>query len=419
MLMISKTAWVLRELTRKMWVRAVLVAVLGLAAAFIGLLLAPYISEHMARRFGAESVDQILGILASSMLAVTTFSLAIAVQAYAAAANSATPRASRLLQEDLTTQNVLATFVGAFLFSLVGIIALNAGVYGERGRVVLFAVTILVVALVVFALLRWISHLMCFGRIEDTLERVEVAATKALKNRSREPFLGGKAWSGGLPEGVSALRPESIGYVQHIDIKALDDCAGEAGGEIWLSDLPGSYAHPEHPLLYLGGVQPSDELAGRLRSAFTIENGRNFDQDPRFGLIVLSEIASRALSPSVNDPGTAIDVIGRLLRALSHWRPRNNPEVRYQRLNVPPTATMDLLQDAFGPIGRDGAGLIEVQIRLQKALAALAGSQPELFADAAQQVASVARERADRAFAIESDRQRLDAVLRELQRLPG
>jgi uncharacterized membrane protein len=320
MITINKAVWVLHVLTRQMWVRAVSVAVLGAAAAFVGVLLAPYIPDALARRFGSDSVDQILGILASSMLAVTTFSLAIAVQVYAAAANSATPRASRLLQEDRTTQNVLATFVGAFLFSLVGIIALNAGFYGERGRVVLFAVSVIVIALVVIALLRWISHLMSFGRIEDTLERVERTATKALESRAREPFLGGRSWSGEPADGVCALSPEAIGYVQHIDVAALAECAEEVDGEIWLADLPGGFAFPEYPLLYLGGATVSDELASKLRSAFTIKNARSFDQDPRFGLVVLSEIASRALSSSVNDPGTAIDVIGRLQRVLSRWQ---------------------------------------------------------------------------------------------------
>jgi uncharacterized membrane protein len=38
---------------------------------------------------------------------------------------------------------------------------------------------------------------------------------------------------------------------------------------------------------------------------------------PRFGLITLSEIASRALSPAVNDPGTAIQIISSHVRLFS------------------------------------------------------------------------------------------------------
>ncbi|HIA0041491.1 TPA: DUF2254 family protein, partial [Escherichia coli] len=106
------------------------------------------IPESVSVKVGAEAVDNILNILASSMLAVTTFSLSIMVTAYGSATTNVTPRATRLVVEDVTTQNVLATFIGSFLFSLVGIIALNMGAYGERGRVILFIVTLVVIALI-------------------------------------------------------------------------------------------------------------------------------------------------------------------------------------------------------------------------------------------------------------------------------
>jgi uncharacterized membrane protein len=44
---------------------------------------------------------------------------------------------------------------------------------------------------------------------------------------------------------------------------------------------------------------------------------RYFHEDPRFGLITLSEIASRALS--VNDPSTAIQIISSHVRLFSVW----------------------------------------------------------------------------------------------------
>ena len=83
------------------------------------------------------------------MLAVTTFSLSTMVSAYSAATSNVTPRATKLIMEDTTTQTVLSTFVGSFLFSLVGIIALSTGALRRPGRVVLFAVTILVIVAIV------------------------------------------------------------------------------------------------------------------------------------------------------------------------------------------------------------------------------------------------------------------------------
>ena len=157
--MISRYAWYLREVPKKVWVRVVSFAVFAFLAAGLARVLPPYLSDDVALQTGSEAVAQLLGILTSSMLAVTTFSLSIAVSAFAAAARTAIPRATVLLQEDRTTQNVLATFLGAFLFGLVGLITLHAEFYNASGKEVVFLFTVSVIGLVVVALICWIGHL--------------------------------------------------------------------------------------------------------------------------------------------------------------------------------------------------------------------------------------------------------------------
>ena len=66
------------------------------------------------------------------MLVVAAFSLSTMVQAYAAAAPATTPRVAELPRRDRAAQAALATFSGAFLFALVGILAL--GVRRQRVR---------------------------------------------------------------------------------------------------------------------------------------------------------------------------------------------------------------------------------------------------------------------------------------------
>ncbi|MEZ5202287.1 MAG: DUF2254 family protein [Micropruina glycogenica] len=58
----------------------------------------------------------------------------------------------------------------------------------------------------------------------------------------------------------------------------------------------------------------TDDQLDAVRRAFEINAHRTYDQDPRLGLVALAEIAIRALSPAVNDPGTAIEVLGALER---------------------------------------------------------------------------------------------------------
>lgn len=108
--MISRWSWLLRQLKRRLWFRASLLSVLAVATALAAILLEPFIPRDLSARIGAQAVDDILNILASSLLAVTIFSLSTAVSAYSAATSSVSPRATKLLIEDVTTQNVLATF---------------------------------------------------------------------------------------------------------------------------------------------------------------------------------------------------------------------------------------------------------------------------------------------------------------------
>lgn len=413
--MISKTQWQILNLMRKLWVRAALIGLLGVAAAFASQALAPLIPASLSSKIGAEAADQILGILASSMLAVVTFSLSIAVMAFANAARNATPRATRLLQQDGTTQNVLATFIGAFLFSLVGIIGLNAGLYGAQERLILFVTTIAVVALVVITLLRWISHLTEFGRMEDTLNRVEAAATQALRHRVENPLMGGERPPHPPPNDAIPIYSERIGYVQHIDMPAIAECGEEHDAQIWLTAVPGSFAHPAEPLLYVKADKLSEEAKASFAKAFTCDDQRSFDQDPRFGLIVLSEIASRALSPAVNDPGTAIDILGRLVRILTIWKDQKETESIFPKIYVPPIKASELMEDAFQPVARDGAGIIEVQIRLHKSLQALAAIGPGEFAAPAKQMAHEALERARKGMSLKSEIERLEQIVARME----
>ncbi|MDX1706677.1 DUF2254 domain-containing protein [Pseudidiomarina sp.] len=408
--MSSRYIWQLHEIFKKVWVRVISFTLLALLSVVLARVLAPYLPEAIALQIGEKTVEDMLSILTSSMLAVTTFSLAIAVSAFAAATESATPRATILLQEDRTTQNVLATFLGAFLFGLVGLIALHAKLYSEAGRVVVFLFTATVIGLVVVALIRWIGHLMEFGRMGDTLDRVERAATASLTKRLESPFLGGRPQTEPVPDHCVAVVSVETGYIQHIDMQELQNCADKMDTEIYVRCLPATFVHRGDVLMSVAATDMTDEAADAMRRAMTTGSHRTFEGDPRFGLIVMTEIASKALSPAVNDPGTAIDVLGRLTRILSNWRDRPDADVQFSRLMVPAITAADVFEDAFRPIARDGAGFVEVQIRLQKSLAALARVVPDAFAVPARKMSEDALERARRASLLPADMAAIQAA---------
>lgn len=394
--------------------RSSLFAVAAVATAFLAVVVKPYLPEDLGAGIGADSVDAILTIIASSMLAVTTFSLGITLSAFSSASNNVTPRAARLLMDDVTTQNALATFLGAFLFSIVGIIALKAEFYGETGRLVLFVVTVAVVIVIFVTFIRWIDILRSFGRVGDTIDRVEKAAEESLSNRLASPYLGAKPLRGAPPEGAIPTMPSVTGYVEHLDVEQLSACAERHQLDLYLTAMPGAFVHGAVPLVWAVGDGKEDLPEDELRSAFTIEDYRTYEQDPRFGILVLAEVASRALSPAVNDPGTAIDILGRGVRLLARWSDRGDAEVCYPRLWIEPIKALDFFEDFFRPIARDGAALVEVQIRLQKALFALAQNGTTALREAAVLLSRESLARAEKALVLESDREILRSLSEEV-----
>lgn len=373
------------RLPQRMWFRLVVFAVGALAlvgvASAAGALLP---TSAVAIDFGQDAALRILQILATSMLAVTTFSLTAMISAYAAAAQGTTPRATQLLIADRTSQNALSTFLGSFVFAIVGIVALSTDSFNDRGRSVLFLGTLFVIALVVATLLRWIHHLTGFGRVPDVIDRVERAATTAIRSYARDPHLGGVA-PVAVPDGALEVVSDRVGYVTGVDIGRLQRVADEAGLTVHMDAMPGAFVGRGTSLARVVGALDEDAAAG-VRGAFRVERHRTYEQDPRLGLIALAEIGSRALSPAVNDPGTAIVVLGAVERVVTELLTceadddagggnggggsgsGSDAEPRFPRVHVPMVALGDLVEDAFRPLARDGAGMVEVGLRVQRVL---------------------------------------------------
>ena len=408
----SKWHWIYKKIASKLWVRASLFCAVGIFTALLALLVRGYIPDDISRKIGADAVDSILTILASSMLAVTTFSLSTMVSAYSAASNSATPRATKLLLEDSTAQNALSTFIGAFLFSLVGIIALHTGIYGDSGRIVLFVVTLIVIFIIIAMLIKWIEHLSQLGRMGKTIAMVEDATEKTLKQELERPNLGGTPVDSVKtpPKHCPVMAPK-IGYVQYIDMNKLSTLAEKLGIFIFISIMPGEFNDLTRPIAYTI-EKLAEEDHKTIIDSFSIEPNRSFDQDLRYGFVILSQIASRALSPAVNDPGTSLDVISTTVRILAPYisKPNFKGEILYPRVYVPNIQLRELFEDIFMPIARDGASLIEVQLFLQRAFFSLSQIANEEIKKLLYTHSQLAVKRANLALKLQEDKDALKAL---------
>lgn len=403
-----------KRLGERLWVKPLAVCLLSFAGVFLAKVAdLAYLGEALPG-INAESIETMLTILASSMLGVATFAVASMVAAYASASSAATPRSFSLVIADDVSQNALSTFIGAFIFGVVALTAMKNEFFQPGGRVALFGLTVVVFALVVLTFVRWVDRIARLGRLGSSIEKVEAAATAAFRRRKATPTLRGAPARRQLPQG-EAVYADAVGYVQRVDVATLQACAEAAHAWVSVVALPGTFATPGRPLAYVGtdegadadpdGGEPAAIDTGRIASAFVIGQDRLFDEDPRFGLVVLAEIADKALSPAVNDSGTAIAIIGSLARLLVLWGApvETAAEPTYPRVEVPELSVQDMFDDAFTPIARDGAGAVEVVVRLQKALSSLAFQADASMRDAARAHGRMALARAEKAMHLPED----------------
>ncbi|NMA98109.1 MAG: DUF2254 domain-containing protein [Phyllobacteriaceae bacterium] len=388
----------LRQLVQRMWFLPAAFSGIALLTIVIAYLLALYAPEELPFIMPANAVQTILQILASSLLTVAVFALSTVVSAFSGASAATTPRAVPLIAGDLRAQTSISVFIGAFLFSIVGIIGLSIGIYSEAGRLFLFVVTLSVVVLVVTSLIRWIGQISAIGRVGYTIGAVEKATRDAINVMEEFPYLGGQRldWE---PEGEAIPAPIS-GYVQHCDMPALQRVAEEHDLKISVMARPGAYATPVKPLALVEG-RLDDDLRERISECFVLGESRTYDSDPRFGMIVLGEIGDKAMSAGINDPGTGIVVIDTATRLLLDWK-EERQEVRYDRVFVSRIRPADVLDDVYRPTARDGAAILEVMIRLMKSLETVAECNPA-FTRAAHDFARQTLRRAEAAMKLDDD----------------
>ncbi|MDV3251559.1 DUF2254 domain-containing protein [Devosia sp. BK] len=379
----------LRQLLQRMWFLPAAFSALAVLTVIIAYILARFAPDELPFVMPANAVQSILQILASSLLTVAVFALSTVVGALSSASSATTPRAVPLVAGDLRAQTSISVFIGAFLFSIVGIIGLSAGLYSEAGRLFLFVVTLGVLVLVVAALIRWIGQISAIGRVGNTIDAVEKATHDALAVMAEHPLLDGRLLDG-EPQGerITAQKP---GYVQHCDTVELQRLAEEHDLTLAVLARPGAYATPVRPVLAVEGTFGED-VAEELAACFVIGDTRSYDSDPRFGFIVLGEIADKAMSAGINDPGTAIDVIDTVTRLLLEFEDEKE-DAKHDRVFVARLDPADVLEDVFRPLARDGAHIVEVMIRLMKCLETVAACNPS-FAAAAQALGEDALERA-------------------------
>ena len=169
--------------------------------------------------------------------------------------------------------------------------------------------------------------------------------------------------------------------IAKLNIESLVRQGRQAQGAIVMACAVGDTVVEDTLLLEVRGGEhhlPERELM----RAITLERERTFEQDPKYPIRLLVDVAIKALSPAINDPTTAVQTIDQL-EDLLYRLGRVELDAGYARdangvlrLVFPMPTWEDYLTLAFDEIRQFGGTSIQVMRRLRSALVGLADSLP-------------------------------------------
>jgi len=183
-----------------------------------------------------------------------------------------------------------------------------------------------------------------------------------------------------LGEAIQELNYEGVPRtISRFDIQKLRQLLQDADGVAVLSCAVGDSLADGTRLLSIHGARKTIPEA-KLLSAIHLDRERTFEQDPKYPIRLLVDIAIRALSPAINDPTTAVqtlDQIEDLLRRLGRRKldtGQVHDEAGKLRIVFPTPTWDDYLSLSFDEIRQYGSGSVQVMRRLRAVLSGLTSS---------------------------------------------
>ncbi len=275
---------------------------------------------------GPEGARALLSAIISSMITFTALVFSITIVVLQLTSSQFSPRVLRTFLRDRFNQVTLGAFVATFVYAMLVLRAVR-GTADVSPFVPQLAVTtafVLVLASVVLFLF-YLHHMAqairvatiiaeIAGETRELLDRQHPAETDEKRSA---PFLDGAAG-----RVVPAPRP---GVVQAVGFADLADVAERSGVTVEGLRALGEFVPEGAALFRVSGGDVDDE---QLHSTVVLGEERSMDQDVGFGLRQLVDIASRALSPGVNDPTTAVQVLDQLHDLLRRLATRPLPTRR-------------------------------------------------------------------------------------------
>lgn len=368
----------------------------------------------------ADNARLILGTLVAGILSLMVFSFSMVMVVLNNAAASLSPRVIPGLISSKGHQKTLGVYLGSILYALLLITTIEQG-DSERvpslGVLITLALGITCLGLFVH-FIRSISQSIQVEHILSnlygaSLEKLDACQTNLADREQQPEWPDDSAWV--------TINAQRNGYFKALNVSEANALLRRHQVRMTVLAHRGFFVTEGHPLLRL--ERPLDEdVCQQLLDCFDFFIEEYASTHYFFGCRQMAEIAVKALSPGINDPGTAIKTVDLLSVLLSRRLalgdrdfvplPDEPPRLSYHELSLD-----QLLLQLLGPIRAYGAADVSVLSSLLQAFKNLlhrpcSPAQREVLLRHARSV----RDTAERQLLERREREEINAFIARLNR---
>lgn len=322
----SITRW--HRVWRPFWVLPMVIVVVAVVVGYLMPELDRLASDELPYVFpgGPSAARDMLGTIAGAMISVTGLVFSITMVVVQLASSQYSPRVMGDFLGSRVTQVTLGIFAASFAYALTVLRSVR-GESGDGGAFVpqvSVTLSFLLVLASVGMFLAFIHHITHSIQVSSIVTHLGDSTVGVVERYFPEPVapgarLGTARWEPGdlAPQTVAA---REHGAVVEVDHRALVARAEQDDVVVEILVQVGEFVPEGIPALRVwrrrGAPALSDDRLAPYRRLVAVEQDRLPDQDPALGIRKLVDIAERALSPGINDPTTAVQVLDELHRIL-------------------------------------------------------------------------------------------------------
>jgi len=319
--MVGRLAYIRERLETSIWVIPVCLCAASATLAMAMLWVDRLVGDLPYFAMPVDSARQLLGVIAGSIISVGGVAFSVIIVALTLTSGQYGPKILRNFLDDNTSKLTLGLFLGTYVYTLI---ALTGFAPSDTPR---FTV-VCALLLAFFALIGFVSfihHTATDLQADKIIHRIGGQLQMALRNMSREAGHPQRsedtlAWRrAARPHRGYQIASGSIGYVQTIDYTALVDWCSTNDCLLQVRVRAGDFIVKGVCLfkVYSAKKEQLTAAVDELNGCVIVGPIRTPIQDPEYAITQLNQLAARALSPGINDPGTAITCIDWASLALS------------------------------------------------------------------------------------------------------